>query len=498
MSIKYDDVLKEILNDTPELVDDPEILTIALNEFNKRSNTNNKMINAIKLRGNIILGEFRGRNKDEEIDDDDEKMMEKEEEIETMKPQPPPEKSSGDTKPRKIDKKDYIFYRPGILVKDGNLLVSLFPGFEVNRGTASFPTFRNVDCRKDYFPIIFAGSLSGQLYDLFDNLILKLNETVQELPDYQVGSLISYKKTGKFSFNQTNKKNQEIKNSEELADVYKKILEFALPKSVEFVKSKSWIPYLLSSVLHTFSVVDTKKVKSKIPCYKFDKINYVLGFPCGSKIRTESDGNFDRQILEDMKPEKSFYTIQYAKILECMKTMNVERCDCLFKNIFKNNIGVLNHYKLNDELKQRCWCQSLANLMSSGFENVNESEMIFINCWKNILNSPFCYYILMHGISCSTYFQFSIQKLLCEKISLKLLATCLYPISFLFTPFMCKSEQTPVTGKGKRIEYKKLIKRFYDEIIKIDTAERCDWIGCVSGECENKNLGLLFEVIANE
>jgi hypothetical protein len=60
---------------------------------------------------------------------------------------------------------------------------------------------------------------------------------------------------------------------------------------------------------------------------------------------------------------------------------------------------------------------------------------------------------------------------------------------------MCKSEHTPLTGKGKRIEYKKLIKRFYDEVIKIDTAERCDWIGYINGECENKNLGLLYEII---
>jgi hypothetical protein len=294
-------------------------------------------------------------------------------------------------------------------------------------------------------------------------------------------------------YEQINKKRQIIDNSVDLFNLYQELSSHKCPTANELIKSKQWPNYLLSPILHNISVLDTRKL-NKDQFFKFDNLNLFIGFPDNNQIRM----NFldsDVQILYDLIPDKSFYVNEYHLLLSNIRDINSERLDSLFVNIYNNNKGILNNPKLTDEKKEKSWILALSNITKSNPQSLSEHDNKIFHIWLNIMNSPFCFYILMYGLPPSAYFNIAFEKLLIEPTTFKLLLTCLYPISFLFAPFICSSGSINKVQNqnGKKLVYKQNITQYFNDIVKNDDAEKCGWIGLMFENGENKNLCLLNE-----
>ena len=132
----------------------------------------------------------------------------------------------------------------------------------------------------------------------------------------------------------------------------------------------------------------------------------------------------------------------------CLSISAITRFATNSRTIWKHRNGILHVADFTDELKKKCWMQAKANMDNM---ETNEKNEVIVKSWRNILASPFCYYIFMYGVEEGAYITLCINDLL--KDSIKLFTEELYPISFIATPFMCGAEEIEFEPKCKYSEY---------------------------------------------
>jgi hypothetical protein len=301
--------------------------------------------------------------------------------------------------------------------------------------------------------------------------------------------MLQYKpKTKQFIYEMLGKTTASVPEdkNKSLVAIYDMISSFKPEKETDFAKSDKWEKYLTCGVLCSPHVLDARKIKDTM-LYKFDKINCLVGECTVQNLRDNSSTGTE-----------AFLNIGYHTLLATVKNINVQRLDTLFKNIYKNRHGIINHYKLTPAVKEDAWRKALTGIMAIDLDNITcPLERTVLNCWRYILNSVYCFYIIMYGAPGSAHFTSAMNVLLSTKPTLQLLFTVLYPISFICTPFMCTTHKVSLGGKGKSSEYKLKIKSYFNEIAQSDSAEACGWIGYLNNteKTENMNLGLLSSFI---
>lgn len=147
------------------------------------------------------------------------------------------------------------------------------------------------------------------------------------------------------------------------------------------------------------------------------------------------------------------------------------------KTIWNYREGVVYSKELTEDIKLKCWYAAKLNI-----ENIKDSSVprAIVQAWENILSSPFCYYVFMYGIEENEFISSALEQLF--KVSVKLFAEELYPISFLTTVFMFGSANSGST---------KIVKDYFNNLI-IDSSS--NWIYYLinhESESYNKTLSIV-------
>ena len=243
-------------------------------------------------------------------------------------------------------------------------------------------------------------------------------------------------------------------------------------------KEFDYLKYLTLNTIRTQNII------------KFDKLHKILAvkpeYVCSTINSVLYHNNGDFLNIDDEQLHKlidSGFGPEYAVLFNDIKDLQYTRFDKVIKTIYLHRRGVVLHEKCNEIFKKEHWLQALANIASLDVSTYNEHEQSVINAWKNVLSSKFAYYIIMHCIPESDLFNKSIINLIQDSVSIKLMESALYPISFVFTPFMMgrSSLSLPKDNVGMSLtKYKELVKNTFNSFGSLDTKsfeyDACAWL----------------------
>jgi hypothetical protein len=159
----------------------------------------------------------------------------------------------------------------------------------------------------------------------------------------------------------------------------------------------------------------------------------------------------------------------------------------LMKRIYKNRIGITSHPALTEDIKRKAWLQAYYNALTytpssdpappalpprTAFGKTFQqptplSEAEAIDVWRNILSSRHAYEIMMNSHTAVAMFEKALEQFITYTPSnIRLMATVLYPISFLFLPlmfgaldFVYERMMRPVTHATSRVYISKSFTR---------------------------------------
>jgi hypothetical protein len=522
----FQDILKGILDEDIEQVYRPDILSVALDKYNKMNNKNLKLTGVLKVQGNNIVKEYtkmadelkETQKKSLMTKSDDEEPLDEDVSEKDLEADEVPEKdleasvssaavssaavssasvssaavSSAESTPGvmvklvrkpRIPLPEFTLYTQGITSERGQIKSGIraeaLRKFHTFAAEANFPEFGVVTADEYVHAFNLSEDVLAELHDLD-----RITKTIKP-QGQKVGTIFHYASAQRsVSYSAIDKKKAPLEpRNEELINVFEKLYKHTMPPCQKF----NWKTYLLSRVINSINVIESKVLRISDRYYKIGKLNYF------------HDYTPDIDDVKNAVAPSRFLSLAYSTLLNTICEVNIQRHELLLRNIFRNRGGITgNNDKLPEATRKSCWCKALGNMEQLDLSLFSPEEREIIQMWQNILRSPYCYYIFLYNVTGSAHFVTAINKLLKPCLSLKLLGTCLYPICFVFTPFMCKTNKRPPTGTGKGCVYKKNISEHYNHIAtEKDTPEQCNWIGFLdTGEEENTNLCLLHDWLA--
>ena len=99
---------------------------------------------------------------------------------------------------------------------------------------------------------------------------------------------------------------------------------------------------------------------------------------------------------------------------------------------FNNRERICDYNVLTPEIRKNQWLAAMSNIEQIELESRNDWQ----KRWLNVLKSEFMYYIFMYNIPEADWLKKPLKLLLTDERTLRMAMYELYPISFLFTPFM--------------------------------------------------------------
>ena len=284
---------------------------------------------------------------------------------------------------------------------------------------------------------------------------------------------------GKTSFEQVELDNP---NTKSLFDYTNYVNDSIKPKTGKDEKI-DFIEYLKNPIVKTHNIINYADLSKLLQVHSFLKIRNI------EFVEYIDDPNIDYEIetsdVDKIVRDEMFDT-DYYKLFAELQNFN-GRYDVLVKRLYKLRRGIIKIAKQKRCNLEQLWNQARANLMKLKLKAKSEFELDCIECWKNILNSKYAFFVIMCGLDGNKVFENSFKRLISEKISLKLFVGPLYPISFIFTPFMCYSEDIDVAFASKK-SYN--IKKIYN---RMQENENCDitqanWIYYLIHDDEKVNM----------
>ena len=173
---------------------------------------------------------------------------------------------------------------------------------------------------------------------------------------------------------------------------------------------------------------------------------------------------FENKSYDRVLKEKSVKYYDYCKLLGLIDNYKsqVGAKNNLFSWFKLRSAILINNSKiLTPYIRYILWMSAYGNILKLiNNEEIKGSDYLNIIIWKNILSSFYCFIIFMFGIKPSKMFKGALGALLPNIITLQLMETVLFPISFLFTPFMYINqivkvefnEKTTLKAKQKKLE----------------------------------------------
>ena len=177
-----------------------------------------------------------------------------------------------------------------------------------------------------------------------------------------------------------------------------------------------------------------------------------------------ADVDIDRVLADlneevlDQKPSTSFSS--YMSILNFFKGFQLRGFQAKCALVFKNRSEFCMHPALDASTKKEMWLAALNNLKQ--IKKKNEWQML----WERILQSKFMYYIMMFCIPHAKWLTKGLEHIIKHRDTIKMAMHELYPISFLFTPFMFgNSNVHPDSGPFTEKGLKAAIVKYFDTLL---------------------------------
>jgi hypothetical protein len=515
----FEECVVNIIKSDPKSADNPEKVAKDAAEMVTK-NTGKPMIltNPMKIKVKQIIAKNAVKSMEKEIETESKtesktesitelKNEEKEEEIVVesgMEKEPEPEKEL-EKPPQKVplsmQKRDpnipigrcrapknepkFDTYTQNILSVKGYLKQALL-GFPTNEQTADFPIPVSISVL-DYISSFGLSNEIDEQFTKFDALIAKCYQgLIDQLPNtillFRTGHEALYYKKG-----EKKRERKNITKDVELWDVHKVLMEYQLPPLPKFIKDGIWKTYLMTAAIHSVNVFEPKQIHFLVDrCYRFPKLEYYHKY------------EYDENDIKKIIPVPKTPQLAYAALLSCAQDINMAKAELFMKAVYKNRIGITSHPRLTEQIKKESWSKALANITAIDLTLFEEEDQTTIQMWTNILSSTYCYHIFMNAIEGSPHFAAALNHLLDLKLSLKLLCSSLYPISFIFTPFLAKVNKRPeVKNQEKICGIRKGINAHFMHYVLTDAFEACGWIGYLlnNTEEENYNIGILHEFL---
>lgn len=190
----------------------------------------------------------------------------------------------------------------------------------------------------------------------------------------------------------------------------------------------------------------------------------------------------------------------YSKLFMDLNNFIPNKIDATMKKIFIDRQGITS--RLRQDEKQNCWMQAYANINAIKTNLRGNREKKIIEAWQNILGSKYAFHVIMNNVEGSNIFLKSFTKLFCESTSIMLLSSCLYPISFICTPFMLywnEADKPDVMGITET-NYNQTIKNFFVKCTEnvVTDVNKNNWVYYLNSKSsQNEMIRLLDYAIKN-
>ena len=204
----------------------------------------------------------------------------------------------------------------------------------------------------------------------------------------------------------------------------------------------------------------------------------------------------------------STFAPDYFQLFADLKKFTPAQFVHIIKNIYTHRIGIVSHPKCSPEFKKTHWIQALNNINTINDEILNECtprEISVIEAWRNVLSSCYAYHVVMNCVPESSLFEKAMCDLIQEGTSIKLFENVLYPISFVFTPFMLginglgrnnKESLTKVSTAAYNKMVNDMFNSFGDIQLKYFDYDECNWLYYAeNATVENYTLKILHYAV---
>lgn len=271
----------------------------------------------------------------------------------------------------------------------------------------------------------------------------------------------------------------------------------------EGISAKAFKPleYLKLPVIRTQNIMKFEVVRDSYKDLLSENTskltNTVLSFNASGECENLSEAQIGKIPVDKYAPD-------YMMLFSDLKTFNGSQFQRVIKNIYNHRSGIVLHPKCSTEFKKKCWLQAYANIVAIDEKSLTEpQEQMVITAWKNVLSSRFAYHIIMDCVPESSLFNKAMIELIQEGTSIKLFESVLYPISFVFTPFMLgydgftlpKSSLTNATEATYKKDLGRIFFEFGSSVMKLYEYEPCLWIYYGEGKSKNVMVDLLHNIV---
>ena len=294
-------------------------------------------------------------------------------------------------------------------------------------------------------------------YDVSYKTTYKKNKTKTELldpEDEMYKSLISFTEYCK---NMKGDKEHKLHMTISL-DESMELLKSDLIYSLEVFDYK----FLAQSILGTEILLDGY---AKENCHEFVKVFGESGISITNTM-------YNIQQYVDGLPKTD--SLEYSHLISIIKEMNFKNFVSKCYNIFQGRNTICNHEALKQSMKKEMWLTALSNLLQ--IKNRDEWQEM----WLHVLKSEYMFHVFMNCIPHAQWLSKSLECIIKNKRTIQMAMSELYPISFLFTPFMFGSDKVKIslTARFDDKSLKKATTKYLDELCSIDNFgfDDCNWI----------------------
>lgn len=337
-------------------------------------------------------------------------------------------------------------------LQDGNLLIKCNIFANIGEAVKNNLVFSNIDSTKGLLAFLTPEEINEYI-DLYNAAIAEeleahIDALINEYPDDELSgekAIVRQLKSGNFELT-IGKKSKELTAEEcpKLTELVNYCDELKFTENNE-----SYIKYLQSDIVKSYNVIHpsilSKVVQTSKTPVKFKYLEYM----------DEDGAHFNEKKLAEVINCNKHDSLYYALFLS-LRNFTSSDFGNVVKNVFKYRLGIINRFSSvpKEFSLEKLWNKAYSNIKSlyedddfkEKFEGSKNKNKILneMKCWINILESKYAFEVIMKGARGSKWFEKYLLELASSKVSLRLFIGALYPISFIFTPFMLWYENVEI------------------------------------------------------
>lgn len=254
---------------------------------------------------------------------------------------------------------------------------------------------------------------------------------------------------------------------------------------------KNYLDFLQEPIIRTPYVISLDEL---------NKIHHMIPERCVKELNISFDAGHSYTDKEISNLRAKIDNMAYSRLFMDLNNFVPNKIENTMKKIFADRQGITE--RMDAEDKQNCWMQAFANINAFTGVTRGKHEEKIIKAWRNVLSSKYAYHVIMNNVEGSSLFLKSFQKLFCETTSILLLSSCLYPISFVCTPFMLywnEADKPDVMGITES-NYNQTIKNFFVKCTEnvVTDVNKNNWVYYLNSKnSQNEMIRLLDYAIKN-